>query len=109
MPQMMDMPNQTDTEHKLPLGICRQAVMKLESFALDIREILEDEELDPVDKQNFTIMAEVAGTMMANIINIVSREIGEEEFLAEEIGMDKIDPYPGMDDDIMDQPLGEDV
>lgn len=92
-------------EYKLPLGLCRQAVMKLESFATDVREIAEDEEIDPQDKETFTKLAEIAGWMMANIVNAVNREMGEEEFLAEELEMDEIDPYPGINNDILDQPI----
>ena len=39
-------------EYKIPLGLCKQAFMKLESFSSDIREIIEEEDLDPIDREN---------------------------------------------------------
>lgn len=92
-----------EKDGKLPLGILRQAVMKLESFAGDIREAAEDEDIEPTDKENFEKMAEMAGIMMANIVNTVSRELGEEEFLQEEFDMDAIDEYPGFTTDVGDE------
>lgn len=94
-------------EGKFPLGLCRQAVMKLDSFAGDIREIMEDPDIDNVDKENLSKMAEMAGMMMANIVNMVSREIGEEEFLSEDFEMDNIDEYPGMMEEEYSDDLGE--
>ena len=32
--------------------------------------------------------------MMAHIVNIVTKEIGEDDFLNEDVGMDELDPYP---------------
>lgn len=92
----------------LPLGLCRQAVLKLESAASDIREIIEEEGLDATDKENFEKMAEIIGVMMANIVNIVSKEIGEEEFLAEQPELDEIGQWPGSDVPIGEEPIGDD-
>lgn len=92
----------------LPLGLCRQAVLKLESAASDIREIIEEEGLDATDKENFEKMAEIIGVMMANIVNIVSKEIGEEEFLAEQPELDDIGQWPGSDVPIGEEPIGDD-
>ena len=79
--------------------------MKLNSFITDIHEISEDSDVDPEDKETFIQIAEVAGIMMANIVNIVSKECGEEEFLNEEIPLDDIDTYPGDEDDIIDETI----
>ncbi len=92
-------------EYKIPLGLCKQAVMKLESFSEDIREIIEDEDIDPVDKENFVKMVEMTSFMMTNIVNIVKKEMGEEEFLSEEIKMDNIPSYPGDDINILDESI----
>lgn len=92
-------------EQKLPLGILRQAVMKIESFAIDMREAAEDPDIDPEDKAEFEKQAEVAGTMMARIVNMVSKELGEEEFLSEEFNMDEIDAFPGSDVELGDEPI----
>lgn len=92
-----------DTNYKIPLGLCKQAVMKLDSFINDINEIREDADIDPEDKETFDQISEIAGTMIAAITNIVSKEINEDDFLNETIDMDEIDPYPGDDTDILDQ------
>ena len=92
-------------EYRIPLGLCKQAVMKLEAFSTDIREIIEDEDLDPSDKENFEKMAEMSGFMMANIINIIKKECDEEEFLSEQIEMDHIDMYPGTETNILDEEI----
>lgn len=83
-----------DNEYKIPLGLCKQAVMKLDSFMTDINEIREEEGLTAEDKQTFERIAEITGTILAAIVNIVTREMGEEEFLSEDIAMDEIDRYP---------------
>lgn len=81
-------------EHKLPLGIIKQAVMKLDSFSIDMSEIIEDEDITQDDKEKFQTLRSTAGDMMALLINIVREEIGEEEFINEQIDLDEIDPYP---------------
>lgn len=83
-----------DNEYKIPLGLCKQAVMKLDSFMTDINEIREEEGLTAEDKQTFEQIAEITGTILAVIVNMVTREMGEEEFLSEDIAMDEIDRYP---------------
>ena len=40
-----------DIKYRVPLGLCRHAVMKLDAFMADIHEIKEDEELSPEDRQ----------------------------------------------------------
>lgn len=67
-------------EYRMPLGLCKQAAMKLDAFITDIHEIKEDEDLSPEDKQTFERIAEIAGAMLAAIINMVTKEMGEEEF-----------------------------
>ena len=83
-----------EKNYKLPLGLCKQAAMKLESFISDIMEIKEDEDLEIEDKQDFETMAEISCTMLATLINIVNKECEEAEFLGEKIPMDEIDRYP---------------
>lgn len=93
------------SDGKIPLGLCKQAALKLESFIVDINEIREDPDVDQEDKDNLEKMVEIAGTMEAMIINMVSKECGEEEFLAIEVPMDEMGPYPGDDVDIEDVPI----
>jgi|GEM_PF-2976008 len=87
-----------ENKMKLPLGIIRQAVMKLDSFIIDIKEILEDDDLDDDDRELFEKISETAGIMGAEIINIVRREMDEEEFLNENPEMDPIDAFPGTEE-----------
>ncbi len=92
-------------EYKLPLGVCKQAILKYESALNDINEILSDEDIDDEQRETFSTIAEYTGNIIAHIYNEVSSEIGEEEFLAEQIEMDKIDNWPGENDDILNNPL----
>lgn len=90
---------------KIPLGLCKQAALKLESFISDICEIKEDPDLDSQDKDDFEKMIELAGTMEAVIVNIVSKECEEDEFMGEEIDMDEIGTYPGDAEDILEEEI----
>lgn len=90
---------------KIPLGLCKQAALKLESFIADICEIREDPDVDDIDKANLDKMVEIAGTMEAMIVNMISKECGEEEFLAIDVPMDEVGPYPGDDIEIDDIPI----
>lgn len=95
-----------EQDGKIPLGLCKQAAMKLEAFMIDIMEIKEDPDLEPEDRQDFETMAEISGTMLATIINIVNKECEEHEFIGEKIPMDDIDSYPENDDNnIMDEEI----
>ena len=95
-----------EQEYKLPLGLCKQAAMKLDSFISDVREIAEDEDIETEDKQDFETMAEMACTMLATIVNIVNKECEEAEFLGEKIPMDEIDQYPEPEEtDIMNDEI----
>lgn len=92
------------TDHKLPLGLCKQAFMKLESFMNDIHEIKEDADISVEHQENFSKMAEMAGIMQAGIINIVREECDEDEFINEEVNMDEIEMFPEKEDvDILDE------
>lgn len=87
----------------IPVGLCKQAHMKLESALVDIMEIKEDDDLCEEDKETFDKIAETLGLMMAHIVNIVSKEMGEEEFLNENVPIDGFDEYP--DKDVMDMEI----
>lgn len=77
-----------DIKYRVPLGLCRHAVMKLDAFMADIHEIKEDEDLSPEDRQTFEQIVETSGEMMATIVNMVTKEIGEDEFLSENVAVD---------------------
>jgi hypothetical protein len=94
-----------EIESKLPLGLCKQVTLKLESVITDLYEIREDEEVSEEDKEVFEKMTEIAGNMEAAMINIVSKELGEDEFMQETVPMDEIGEYPGDDVDILDQDI----
>lgn len=88
----------------LPLGILKQACMKLDSFMQDIHEIMEDSQVSSDDKQILMQLTEAVGTIEMNMINIVSNEMDVNEFLQESVEMDDIDEYP---DDGMIDPLDD--
>lgn len=79
-----------DIKYRVPLGLCRHAVMKLDAFTADIHEIKEDEDLSPEDRQTFEQIVEISEEMMAAIVNMVTKEMGEEEFLSEDVAVDDI-------------------
>lgn len=81
-----------ENDYKLPLGLCKQASMKLDAFITDLHEIVEDEDVDPGDRDLFNDMIEVANSIMANLINVVRKECDEEDFLSENVPMDAIGP-----------------
>lgn len=92
-------------ENKLPLGICKQAILKYESALADVREIIEDEFVPDDAKDDFVKIAEYTGCIIANIYNTVMEEMGEDEFISEQVSMDEIGKWPGDVDDIMDESI----
>lgn len=99
----MDLFNhETGEDGKIPLALCKQAALKIDAFASDIYEILEDPDLSDEDRNQFSTIAEVTGTILGTIVSIVQKEIGEDEFLSMDVPMDEIGSYPGDDTDIMD-------
>lgn len=97
-----------ENRHRLPLGLCKQAFMKLDSLISDLHEIKEDEDLTADEKYEFIQMAEVAGIIATRILNIVKKECNEEDFLNEDVRLDEIDMYPEkVESDIFDEPVDE--
>lgn len=92
-------------EYRIPIGLCKQAVMKFDSASSDIHEILEDEDLNEYERKIFQMISEYTSTFIAHIVNIVKQECGEEDFLQEEVPMDDIDQYPGDDIPIEDMSI----
>lgn len=93
-----------NADGRIPLGLCKQAFMKLSSALVDIHEIKEDDDLDEDEKHIFGQIADNLAISIAHITNIVTKEIDEEDFLNENIDMDPIDEYP--EKDIMDMNIG---
>ena len=62
-----------EIEYKLPLGLCKQAVMKLDSFMTDINEIKEDEKRAVLYETHhqFTIHAPVCMEKGAENLRVV--------------------------------------
>lgn len=83
------------SENTLPLGIMRQAMMKLDSFITDMRESAEDEDISCKNKELFGYLAEEAGNILAVLTNMVMQEMGKDDFLDERLEPDAIDLFPG--------------
>lgn len=94
-----------ENTYKLPVGLCKQALLKFDSALNDLHEIAEDSDIDEEDRALVNTLAEVTGNIMASITNMVMKEISEEDFIAENINMDALDPYPDNDVDILDQDI----
>lgn len=95
-----------ENQHRLPLGLCKQAFMKLDSFMGDIYEIKEDEDLTEDEKYEFTQMAEIAGMLATRILNIIKKECEEEDFLNEDVTIDEVDNYPEKTEiDLLDEDI----
>jgi hypothetical protein len=45
-----------EQDGKIPLGLCKQAAMKLDAFISDVREISEDPDLESEDREDFETM-----------------------------------------------------
>ena len=90
-------------KYKLPLGIMKQAIMKLDSALSDLHEIANDDDIDELDKKDFENMSDYISNIIAAITIKASKEINEEEFIRENINMDEIEPYPGEVIDILDE------
>lgn len=71
--------------YSLPMGLCRQAAKKIDSFIADVYEIREYEGLSPEDRENFGEIAGTAGQMLAAIITMAGMEAEEEDFLSGEL------------------------
>lgn len=80
--------------------LCKQAVMKIDSAMTDIREIIEQDNIDPDNKMMFEQMAEVGNGIIAALVTVVNKEMNEDEFMGETIDMDQIDEYPSSDNDV---------
>lgn len=88
-----------EQEHRLPLGVLRHAMKFIDIGMSDLREAIEDDEVDEGTKARIQSYAEILGDVNAGLINIISDEIGESEFLAIEV--------PKFDDDPEDNLMGE--
>ncbi|MCM1230770.1 MAG: hypothetical protein NC489_11605 [Ruminococcus flavefaciens] len=91
-----------EKEYRLPLGLCKQAALKIEAFNADIHEILEEEGLSDEEREIFKQMAEYSSVFLAHIVNIVHEECGEEDFISETFPMDELGQYPGDEEDLRD-------
>ena len=93
----------------IPLGLCKQAVMKLDSFLTDITEIMGDPDLSPEDKLTFSDIKETTNIIIANIVNIVKKEMDEDDFLEVQVDMDKFESYPdnSENEDLLDMDIDE--
>ena len=80
-----------------PLGVCRQAIMKLDSANIDINEMIEDEDMTEDNREILRNISEYLCVFQAALTNLAAEVMGEEEFLSETLQMDEIDEYPTSD------------
>ena len=78
-------------EHRLPLGLCKQAFMKFQSAIQDLEEILGDEDLNDDERYEFYQMIEVGTMISLRLMNIVKKEMNEDDFVNEDIEMDSLE------------------
>lgn len=95
---------------EFPIGVCKQACMKLDSFITDINEMKCDSSISEETKSRLNDMLEAAGSMEACLVNIVHKECGDEDgFLNESIEMDDCGSYDQESEelnvDLMDMPV----
>nr|DAR75758.1 MAG TPA: hypothetical protein [Caudoviricetes sp.] len=79
---------------RLPLGVLKQAFMKIQSFMEDIHEAADDSNLTEDEQYEFHQMGEVSSIIAIRILNIVQKDISEDDFLNMDIPMDEIEEYP---------------
>ena len=81
---------------EVPLGLLKQASMKLAAAMSDINEIKEDDWTPPAVKEQMDAASEAVGNIIAFLTNTAMQGVDEETFLREEIAMDEI-TEPEMD------------
>lgn len=87
----------------LQLTTLKHAIMKIDSFQTDIRELCEEEDIDPQVMEVLNEIADVAGNMETALIKIIAEDDeSEDNFMKEEVRMDDLDPYPDQIKDIED-------
>ena len=80
-----------DEQHRLPLGLCKQLFLKVESSIHDLEDIISDEDLTDDEKYEFQQMMEVQIMIGMRVLNSVKKEIDETDFVNEDIGMDSME------------------
>lgn len=95
------------SDNRIPLGLLKQAVMKLDASLNDINEAKLDEDLDENEVHALEGCSEIIYQVMAVIVNIVNQEMEEDEFISEQIDMDEIDEYPGEEKNLLDTEISK--
>jgi len=89
----------------LPLGLYKQACMKLDAFTSDLFLIQEDASCTDDDKVELSCACNLCGDIGARLLNIIKRECNEDEFLSEDLPMDDIDDWPEPEDEDVGEEL----
>ena len=85
-----------------PLGLCRQAIMKIDSANTDVHEMIEDTDIPQDKKEILYNISEYLCLIEASLTNLATDSDDETEFLSEELQMDIIEPFPAYEPDILD-------
>jgi len=88
----------------------KEAIIKIDAFISDVSELREFD-MDSEDRETLTQMAEYAGIMEATLVNMLRKEMGddESEFISEafdiDVSYDTFPEYLRENKDILDLPL----
>lgn len=92
-------------EQRLPLGILRHCLKALDVAMCDLREASVDDDLDEATSARLESYSEIIGNTCAGIINLVSDEMEEDDFIREEIPtIEELEDEP---ENIMDMQLDD--
>jgi len=79
------------------VDLYKEAIMKIDAFMADIRELREEDSINTEDKETLTQMAEYAGIIEATLVNMLRRETGgeDEEYISESFDIEPLyDLFP---------------
>ena len=81
-------------QHRLPLGLCKQIFLKVESTIHDLEEIASDDDLTTDERYEFRQMLEVQTMIGMRVLNMIKKEMNEDDFINEDIVMDSFEDEP---------------
>ena len=85
----------------------KRSIVKLDSFLVDIHDMLDDDNNTESDRDDLNIIADIGTTVMDNMVNKVKCLYGDCDDLLNDTDSLEFDEYPELDSvvDIMDTTL----